>query len=66
MSNILKWSFKNAIIGLFATFAVFVVIAAFAAPALASMKVFVVSISCSKKLRIKFVREKFVLRNKAT
>ncbi len=43
MSNILKWSFKNAIIGMFAAFAVFVVIAAFAAPALASMKVFVVS-----------------------
>ena len=43
MSNILKWSFKNALIGMCAVFAVFVVIAAFAAPALASMKVFVVS-----------------------
>lgn len=43
MSNILKWSFKNALIGMGAVFCAFVVIAAFLAPALASMKVYVVS-----------------------
>lgn len=43
MSNILKWSLKKALIAIAAVFAVFVVVAAFLAPALASTNLDVVS-----------------------
>lgn len=43
MSNILKWSLKNAIIGLSGLFCMIVVVSAFLAPMLASMKIFMVS-----------------------